>query len=209
VQRPCATTSARSARKDGAIARGERRGIAACDGGAIVAGEGGAIVARETRPLPRRRRAVIPRPASGERVAVRSARQHAQDRLDHFLGSQQRIVIPRPQHSPTLSLELRGPGSVTGASIGMLPAVELDDQPAIEAREVRKTASTRMLTTKLEPAQSPVPQVEPKPSLGFRFPPSQLTRQSDVGSPHPSPLPARRGEGAWQHRNRGGIGRSA
>jgi len=82
--------------------------------------------------------------------------------------------------------------------IGMLPAIELYDDPALVTDEVDDVTEYRLLSPEFVPVELTIPEMVP--DLGFHacLIAAQLPR--DFGrislTPHPSPLPSpRRGEG--------------
>jgi hypothetical protein len=80
------------------------------------------------------------------------------ERLDNHrydaLSVREDVVIPKPQHTPALLFEPRGPLSVD--LFAVLAAIGLDDQSVLCAREVDDEAANGMLAAEPVSAQSPV-----------------------------------------------------
>jgi hypothetical protein len=73
------------------------------------------------------------------------------DRLDHRLNLQQHLVVPEPQHAPSLRFKKRRACSI--ATLRMLATIQLDDHPALDAAEVRDVRRNRMLAPELQSSQ--------------------------------------------------------
>lgn len=52
----------------------------------------------------------------------------------------------------------------------MLPAVEFNNQPPLQANEVNNIRTKRYLTPKLEAAKTPIAKLAPNEPLGLRHP---------------------------------------
>src|SRR3954470_15388654 len=77
------------------------------------------------------------------------------------------LVIPEAQDDKVARAQ---PGIALGivGALGMLAAVELDDELPLEADEVHDVASELLLPAELEAAEAAVAQQAPHPPLGFR-----------------------------------------
>jgi hypothetical protein len=109
-----------------------------------------------------------------ERVRVRAI-QLEQNGFEHTLWMLQYVVIPEPDHSPTLSVQMRGPAAIRFVSSNVLPSIKLDDETSLNAGEIREVWPNRMLSSKAVPRQAPVANMEPKPKLRFGHVLSQHT----------------------------------
>ena len=112
----------------------------------------------------------LPAFACGERVGVRGSircnldRSHQLHpyRFQHRVGSQQDIVIPESNHAKAVRCKIGGSGGISVGRIGMLPAIDLDDELCFEAAEVAEVGTNRMLAPKLGPGQLATSQAAPK-----------------------------------------------
>ena len=145
-------------------------------------------------------------PHRGERVGVRGVEQQRGNPLEHGVHLIQHLVIPEAGDAPSGESEpLRAP-TVIRSALDVLSAVELDDEPPLDAREVREPRTDRMLTTEFVPMQ--LRSAQPMPETLFRVSggPPQIPRELDA--PHPGPLPAMRGEGVSSLPTRPALGRT-
>ncbi len=126
--------------------------------------------------------------------------------LEHGIHFVQYLVVPETGDAPSREPEpLRAPAVIRSA-LDVLSAVELDDEPPLDAREVREPRTDRMLTTEFAPVQLRSAQPMPKTLFRVRGGPPQLPRELDA--PHPCPLPAMRGEGVSSLPTRRALGRT-
>jgi hypothetical protein len=114
------------------------------------------------------------------------------------------VVVPEAKNVPAEIVQISCP--VTIDVFAVLAAIRLDDEAALDAREVGDVVSDRFLPAELEAAKLTISQPGPKPMLGIRRlaskPPRVRIRSSDhchgcfldEGKPSPNPLP-RAGEG--------------
>jgi hypothetical protein len=94
-----------------------------------------------------------------------SSFQNAQDRFDYSTGIAENIVVPKPDHFPTLALQPSRSASI-GRTVCMLTAVGFDDEMVLGAREIDDVTAYWMLVTKFELQQTPIAQSRPHASLG-------------------------------------------
>lgn len=85
------------------------------------------------------------------------APRFVQDRQAHAVEVLQHLVVPAAQHAKPRRLEMTVPQGVT-FRFRMLAAVDLDDQPRLEADEVEDVAVERHLPLELQPAEMPAAQ---------------------------------------------------
>jgi len=64
---------------------------------------------------------------------------------EHAASVAQDIIVPEAQYTITLRFEEPGPSIVVGCSLGVLPAIQLDNQFFSETGEVREVGSDRHL----------------------------------------------------------------
>jgi hypothetical protein len=110
-----------------------------------------------------------------------------QDVFQYAASSHQGIVIPVAQYRVADTVQKGRSSIIVPCTIRMLPAVELHDQPSLDACKVDNVSAKWVLAPEFVPTQPPIAQVPPKPCLGIRLCLSQFSRF--VGSPRPSPLP--------------------
>ena len=65
------------------------------------------------------------------------------------------LGVPKPDHAPTASREIRGPARIDSALV-VLPAVGFDNQAMLDADEAGDERADRVLAAKLVAAQPPV-----------------------------------------------------
>ncbi len=90
-----------------------------------------------------------------------------QDVAKHILRPQQRIVVPVTQHTITEPLENTRARHVGILALGMVPAIELDDQLDSRAQEIRDIAIYWHLPA--EPESTQLPQLQISPEMAFRI----------------------------------------
>jgi hypothetical protein len=71
--------------------------------------------------------------------------ERSQNSLDHAIGIAENIVVPKPEHSPTLDLEPSRPGCVC-CVLGMLTTIDFDYQLVLGTGEVDDEIAHRMLS---------------------------------------------------------------
>ncbi len=87
------------------------------------------------------------------------------DHAQNALGIDQHIAVPEPNHRVAGCFEMAGTGAI---NLGvMLAAIDLDDQPAVEAHEVDDVTVDRLLPPEFQPEQAAVAQRAPQPALGI------------------------------------------
>src|SRR5207237_1680590 len=84
------------------------------------------------------------------------------------------IVIPDPNDAVAEGCEVRVANSIGGV-IGMLSAIDLDDQPLLAADEIDVITSDRLLASELEPAKPAIAQLQPKYPFRARAAAAQRT----------------------------------
>jgi hypothetical protein len=146
-------------------------------------GEGGARGTTFTRVASAPRLGPLrgPSPQAGEvytaAASTRSiATQHFPDRVYHRLRCGVDVVVPESHHTPPLRLQPRCPPRVIRRPrFRMLPAIQLDDQPVLNASEVDNKWSNGMLPAELPPIRPSTMQQKPKPTFDVRQVPPQGT----------------------------------
>ena len=68
--------------------------------------------------------------------------------LQHFGLPQKHIVIPKPQHAPSLLAQITRARVITGD--GVLTAIQLDNELRFETYEISDVGADRMVTSELE-----------------------------------------------------------
>ncbi len=88
-----------------------------------------------------------PRPRSGRGAGGEGRRiERLHDRLEDTPRIAQYIVIPKSKHEKSIPLQESIPGVVGGCLVLMLTAVDLNDEPLLDANEVDDERPDRMLT---------------------------------------------------------------
>ncbi len=101
--------------------------------------------------------------------------QCLQNGIDHAIGIGQDLIIPESKHPPALTLQPCRPATV-GLTIGMLSAIDLDDEAVGDAGEIEDEWTERMLPPELITFQTPSAQSRPQPTFGIGQGGSQLAR---------------------------------
>jgi len=91
--------------------------------------------------------------------------EHRADRADHLVGVEQDIVIPESKHPEAEGPEPLIPFSVAGV-VGVLAAVDFDDEPPRQAGEVDDVSTNRLLAAESF-SHLTVAQVGPQNSFGL------------------------------------------
>ena len=86
--------------------------------------------------------------------------------FDDPFGLAQHLAVPEAQHAKTMGLEPFGACCVIGHLVGMVLAVNLDDEPAVKADEVHDVSAEGHLTTKAI-AELLFPKMTPEQSFGI------------------------------------------
>lgn len=135
--------------------------------------------------------------------------QRCSDLVDHTIELLQHLMIPEPQHAPSACFQIRR-APLVGGRISMLAAIELDDQPRLDAGEVGNVRRHRMLATKPR-TQIAAAQCAPEQRFDIRRLCAQSPRirqgtrrnvrhGQSVGTaappPNPPPCASRTGEGS-------------
>ena len=87
-------------------------------------------------------------------------------RLDHAFDIQEDVVVPEPQDDPALRLKLAGTKPINLDAV--LPTIQLDNQFAFNATEIRDIGWDRVLSTKLQTFNLSSPQALPEFAFGVR-----------------------------------------
>jgi hypothetical protein len=85
--------------------------------------------------------------------------------IRHPDGVLQHLIIPEPQYAKPLIFEPTGPPAV-GFVVGMLAAIDFDNEVFLEADEVDDIFSDHCLSLELCPVETMRAQEIPKPPLG-------------------------------------------
>ncbi len=86
------------------------------------------------------------------------------------------LIIPEPQHAKILTFQPCGSRTVLVGSVGMLTAIDLDDEPPGEADKVDDIRSNRYLAAKAMAADLFESELRPKASFGLGWIAPQLAR---------------------------------
>ena len=81
--------------------------------------------------------------------------------LEHNIGLFQSDIIPKPDYLKTFRFKVRCSFGIAGGLLGVLPAVEFNDQLSVEADEIDDIRRYRMLPPEFESAEVAVFQVQP------------------------------------------------
>ena len=73
------------------------------------------------------------------------------DRGKDVVGPSEHVIIPESHHSISATLEPFSACGVTFVIVAMLPAIHLDDEPRLGAKEIDNVRADGLLTTKAEP----------------------------------------------------------
>jgi hypothetical protein len=82
-------------------------------------------------------------------------------------GVLQHVIIPELQHAKPLIFEPSGP-LLVGHTIGMLAAINLDNEMFLEADKIDDVFSDRRLALELRASKAMRAEKIPKPALGIR-----------------------------------------
>ena len=85
--------------------------------------------------------------------------------LQYCLRLSQHVVIPEPKHPIARLGEKASPPLICLGLIGMLSAIQLDDQLRFRAKEVHDAASDWLLSTELEAIHLSAPKIQPQLAL--------------------------------------------
>jgi hypothetical protein len=91
----------------------------------------------------------------------------AANRFQHAVEIIENIVIPKPDDTIAMKYQFGAASVVRVHSLGMLTAIEFDDELARGASEIRNTASDRMLPAKL-PGDDALAQRSPEDLFDIR-----------------------------------------
>ena|SRR5690349_20705414 len=94
---------------------------------------------------------------AGEGVPVA---QGFENDIQNAFGIGENIVVPKPDHTPTVLLQPRGASQIRGALV-VLTAIGLDDQVILRASEIDDVWTDRMLPAELVAGQPTITQHRP------------------------------------------------
>jgi hypothetical protein len=89
--------------------------------------------------------------------------------LHDLFGSQQHIMVPKPNDTPSITLQPFG-ASVVVSVLEVLAPIQFDDELAFQTREIGEVGTDRMLTPEFATEQPSVAQPIPEPLLRVRLP---------------------------------------
>src|SRR5229473_5472426 len=118
-------------------------------------------------PLPRRGRGRV-------RGSLRRRSKGPFDCGPDTLGILDHFICPEAQHPPSLSFQRLGPTGIGFDLMGMVLAVDCDDELSRNTREVGKVRPDRMLAPEFDAAQSTITQQRPADPLGATAVTSEL-----------------------------------
>jgi hypothetical protein len=90
--------------------------------------------------------------------------------LQHTLSIRERVVVPKSQHDKLLAAKPIIPHRIFFSLIGMLAAIQLNNQTVFEANEIDNIGTNRHLPPELVALQPSIPEQIPKRPLGIRHP---------------------------------------
>ena len=90
-------------------------------------------------------------------MRVYSALKNAQNSLDDPIGIAKNVVVPKPEHSPTLAFEPSRSGCVRYV-LGMLTTIDFDHQLVLGTGEVDDEIANRMLSPEFVSHEAPISQ---------------------------------------------------
>ncbi len=92
--------------------------------------------------------------------------QFADNPVQNIVGIAKDIVIPEPEHAPSLALQ-PGCSAFIRMALRVLPAIDLDNQSVGDTGEIRDERTDRMLAAEFMLFQSAIAECFPEPA--FRF----------------------------------------
>jgi len=87
--------------------------------------------------------------------------------VEDAFGVREDVVVPEPDHAIPMLPQPGGAFLIGAYLLGMLAAVELDDQQRFHSREIRNVGPDRHLAAKLDTVELSIAEMLPK--LLFRF----------------------------------------
>lgn len=93
--------------------------------------------------------------------------QHFRQPGTNALGIRQHLVVPEPDHPPTLSFQPRSALPILFA-IRMLTAIDLNGEFLLETGQIQDKRTDRMLAAEFVAIQLPCSQQRPEPMFGIR-----------------------------------------
>jgi len=111
-------------------------------------------------------------------------------RLKHTFDVSQDVMIPESYDMVARLLQNSGSRCICLDSLGMLTAVDLDDDFQIQSDKIDDVACDGLLAFELDAVEAPAAQLAPHQLLGIRHLASQSTRTlAHRRAPSPNPLP--------------------
>lgn len=98
------------------------------------------------------------------------------DSREHHFGFAQHIMVPEAEDPKPLRFEKRRPLLVVLRPLGVLPAVEFDDEAHLHAAEVSDERANRHLSSKFRSSDLLGAQTRPEASLGVGLVAAELAR---------------------------------
>ena len=92
--------------------------------------------------------------------------QCLQNGVNHPIGIGKNLVVPKPDHTPSLAFQPKGSTAVALA-VGMLPAVHFDDQTMGDTGEIKNDRAQWVLTPEFVALKTSPSQSRPQPTLGI------------------------------------------
>jgi len=115
---------------------------------------------------------------------------------EHTVGVFQNVIVPETNNAIALAFKPCRAAQIARA-IGVLPAIKLNNQPTVSAKEVSDVGAKRNLSPKLESEKSAIAQMRPKTLLSLCLIDAQVARSLNIlpfqKTPHPALSPAGRG----------------
>jgi hypothetical protein len=84
---------------------------------------------------------------------------------EHVLELRQDLIVPESHHLESLSHQEQGAFCVTRRLLDVLPTIELDDEPPLDANEIHDVAADGHLAPKLVTVELPIAHAIPQPLL--------------------------------------------
>ena len=96
-----------------------------------------------------------------------SLNQRFKNAFKDRLGTKQHFVIPKANHAKAAACQTSSAFEIFEQMVGVLPAVDLYDQPRPQADEVHNVTTDRHLPSESIAAHPAIAQVIPEATLGF------------------------------------------
>ncbi len=116
-----------------------------------------------------------------------------QHRFHYAVDVLEYVMIPEANDPKTKPFECSRSRFIFGNSLGVLPAIQFDDQPRLKRSEVSHIPTDRDLPPEFISVEPTPAQVLPKQLLCLGFVPAKFSRHTQAEPPHPALSPMGRG----------------